>query len=279
MTTEIKTAKWGMTLVSYREFDGEDMLIQTIELMDEIKKKNPLLKFKAGSNRIIRPNCDDGKRIEVKTSMQVYDAQDTTKPIGGIGFDSEDKYWVRSRLIQNEKYGQWNRTQYESKYSKHIKNIVKEAGKALKPIGYHEVVAETEGHIKRVFDQIARLNQAKIVNNLSLPFADLLPELLHMHNTGYIPTTPKVASAIAYAVGHQAEVEKHLNYNPRKCMIWVRPNSVVYAINNETKEVNSTAELPDDLRGKLFVLDVTDNNQFVEDIGIKHEGGVYWVLL
>jgi hypothetical protein len=100
-----------------------------------------------------------------------------------------------------------------------------------------------------------------------------------MYNTGYIPKTPKMAEVIAYAVDNKAEIEKYYNYNPKKCMIWVRPNSVVYEIDKIANQVNSTDELPEDLRGKLFVLDVTDKGEFVEDVGIKQDTGIYWVLL
>jgi hypothetical protein len=88
-----------------------------------------------------------------------------------------------------------------------------------------------------------------------------------------------MAQAIAYAVEHKEEVEKYYNYKPKKCMIWVRPNSVVYEIDKVLNQVNTTAELPEDLRGKLFVLDVTDKGQFIEDVGVKQDTGIYWVLL
>jgi hypothetical protein len=29
----------------------------------------------------------------------------------------------------------------------------------------------------------------------------------------------------------------------------------------------------------LFVLDVTDKNTFIEDVGMKQDTGIYWVLL
>lgn len=268
-------------MLKYKDFNGHYVLLQTLELMDEIKKKNPLLKFEVGSNRIYRTDETDaeGKRIEIKTSMRVYDIKDPNKEIGSIGYDTDEKYWVRSRLIQNEKYGHWNRVQYESKFSKHMKNIVKEAVKALKPISYDEVKEETEGHIGRIFSSIHNTAQAKINSNIRLDFTELFPELLHMYNTGYTPENPKVANAVAYAVANKEQLEKHYNYNPKKCMIWVRPDSVVYEIDKELKQVNSTSELPEDLRGKLFVLDVTDKGQFVEDVGIKQDTGIYWVLL
>jgi hypothetical protein len=267
-------------MIRYKEFLGVNVIAEVLELMDEIKKKNPLLLFTVGSNRMyINDPLGANGRIELKTSLFVAEVSDPSKPIGSIGYDSDEKYWVRSRLIQNEKYGQWNRVQFESKYSKHMKNIVKEAMKALKPISYEEVFAEHEGSMDRMCNTMHNSIQHKINTNMRLDFTDMFPELLHMHNTGYTPSTPKMAQAIAYAIEHQEEVQKYYNYKPKKCMIWVRPNSVVYEIDKVVNQVNTTAELPEELRGKLFVLDITDKGQFVEDVGVKQDTGIYWVLL
>jgi hypothetical protein len=271
-------------MIKYKEFLGYNVAAQLIDLADEIKKKNPLLQFSIGSNRTSffsddRDASGNPVRVEVKTSLYVHDVNDMQKPIGSIGYDTDEKYWVRSRLIANEKYGHWNRSQYESKFSKHMKNIVKEAGKSLKPFSYEEMVAEHEGGFARVLS--ARSNQAvaKANSYVKMDFPVVFQEMLHMHNIGYIPATPKFAQAIQYVVDNKEELEKYYNYAPKKCMIWVRPNNVVYEIDKEIKQVNTTADLPEDLRGKLFVLDVTDKGQFVEDVGIKQDTGIYWVLL
>jgi hypothetical protein len=265
-------------MIKYKDYQGVNVATQVLDLMDAIKRKNPLLLFAVGSNRTIVLG-DNGERIEVKMSMVISDTNDPSKPIGGIGYDSDEKYYVRSRLIKNEKYGHWNKSQYESKFSKHMKNIVKEAIKSLKPISYDEMKAEYEGYMDRACNTMHNNIQGKINSNMRVDFTDMFPELLHMYNTGYSPSTPKMAQAIAYAVEHKEEVEKYYNYKPKKCMIWVRPNSVVYEIDKVVSQVNTTAELPEELRGKLFVLDVTDKGQFVEDVGMKQDTGIYWVLL
>jgi hypothetical protein len=267
-------------MTRYKEFLGEKVILQTLELMDEIKKKNPMLQFKLGGNRLyMNDPLGANGRIELKTSLLVHDVSDPDKSIGQIGYDTDEKYWVRSRLIRNEKYGRWNTSQHQSKFSKHMKNIVKEASKTLKPLSYEEVKEEYEGHVTRATTQRSNLTVSKTNAKVRMNFNDVFPELLHMHNTGYTPSTPKMAEAIAYAVENRQELEKYYNYNPKKCMIWVRPNIVVYEIDNELKQVNTTNELPENLRGKLFVLDITDKGQFVEDVGMKQDGGVYWVLL
>jgi len=264
----------------FKEFLGEKVLVQVLDLMEAIKLKNPMLSFKVGGNRLyINDPLGANGRVETKTSLVVFDVGDPDKPIGGVGFDSDDKYFVRSRLIRNEKFGRWNTSQHQSKSSKHMKNIVKEAGKYLKPLSYEEVKEEHEGNIERAIIQRSRTVVAKADVAMKMNFSDVFSELLHMRNTGYTPTTPKMAQAIAYAVENKEELEKYYDYKPKKCMIWVRPNSVVYEIDKVINQVNTTAELPENLREKLFVLDITDKNTFVEDVGMKQDTGIYWVLL
>jgi hypothetical protein len=252
--------------------------------MHEIKKKNPMLSFTVGSNKTSffsddRDASGNPFRIEVKTSLIVHDVNDPNKPIGSIGYDTDEKYWVRSRLIQNEKYGRWNTSQHQSKFSKHMKNIVKEGVKSLKPLDYEEIKQENENGILRAIDQRSRQVVVKSNACMKIDFVDVFPELLHMYNTGYIPSNPKFAEAIKYSVENKEELEKYYRYNPKKVMIWVRPNSVTYQEGEQITQVNSVAELPEELRGKLFVLDVTDKGQFVEDVGLKQDTGIYWVLL
>jgi hypothetical protein len=267
-------------MIEFKEYLGDKVILQTMELMDAIKIKNPMLSFTVGSNRLYMDDPEGANgRVEVKTSLHVHDVSDPEKVIGGIGFDSDDKYFVRSRLIRNEKFGRWNTHQHQSKSSKHMKNIVKEAVKTLKPISYEEVFAEHEGSVLRAIDQRSRQVIQKCSAYMKMDFNKVFPELLHMHNIGYTPKGTEFAQAITYAVENKEELEKYYNYKPKKCMIWVRPNSVVYEIDKVVNQVNTTAELPEELRGKLFVLDVTDKNTFIEDVGMKQDTGIYWVLL
>ena len=265
-------------MTEYKELSDCKVILEVANLMDEIKKKNPMLSFRSGPSRTY-VHGGDGERTEIRTSLNVYDASDLDKAIGIIGFDLNNKYYVNSRLIENEKFGRWNTKQHQSKSSKHLKNIVKEATKALKPFTYHEIVAEHILGIDRAIDQRSRQVVARCNAYMSMDFSDVFPELLHMHNIGYTPSSTKFTEAIKYAVENKEELQKYYRYKPNKCMIWVRPNSVVYEIDKEIKQVNTTADLPEDIRGKLFVLDITDKNIFVEDVGMKQDTGIYWVLL
>lgn len=278
MTQETKQIKMGMYMIEYQEFLGEKVNKLLLDLMGEIKKKSPMLEFTVGSNKASYFDENRDSQV-VKMSLNVTELGDPSAVLGSLGCDHDKKYWVRSRLIRNEKFSHWNKSQHESKTSKHMKNIAKEAVKYLKPLSYEEVKTEHEGFMLRKVSDMQSLVHSRIGRNMRIEFDTAFPELLHMHNIGYVAKTPKMAQAISWAVENKEEIEKYYNYSPERCMIWVRPNSVVYEIAGVVTQVNNTAELPEYLRGKLFVLDITDKGQFVEDVGMKQDTGIYWVLL
>jgi hypothetical protein len=47
---------------------------------------------------------------------------------------------------------------------------------------------------------------------------------------------------------------------------------------NEPVAVDSIDKLPEEIRGKMFVLDVSEVNNFIEDVGMKTQEKQYWVI-
>ena len=92
---------------------------------------------------------------------------------------------------------------------------------------------------------------------------------------------------VDYALANKEKIDKYLNYNPDFYFVLVKDDKVEYCLRqNQAGQtlfpnpttVASKDELPDDIKGKLFVLDITDKRDFVEDIGLKENGGAYWVI-
>ena len=85
-----------------------------------------------------------------------------------------------------------------------------------------------------------------------------------------------------YVADNQEDIKKYLNYDPDHYFVLVKDNEVQYRLNTTKGEqpfkVPSKDALPDDIKGKLFVLDITDKQQFVEDIGLKENDGAYWII-
>jgi hypothetical protein len=251
-----------------------------IDIYNAVKKKRPDLVV-AGVSRGVRANS----RNEVSGMYIVYRGLDMAyanlpeQVVGSIGYEY-DQFFVTSRLIENAKYSQWSGRDHNTKKSKHMNNIVKEAVKALLPTQFHEVIAESDGK----FSQNIRGIRDKAIQNmrgmLTSTYAALRDELFHMVATGYVPKNKSFADAMAYVVASKDEYERNESYNPPATFIWIKPDCVVYGESEEkAQSIPTMEELPEEIRGKLFVLMVVDKGAFIDDVGMKADDNKFWVIL
>ena len=251
-----------------------------VDIFNAVKKKRPELVV-ADAVRGMRANSKN----EVSGMYIVYRGLDMAyanlpeQVVGTIGYEY-DQFFVTSRLIQNAKYSQWSGRDYNTKKSKHMNNIVKEAPKYLLPTQFKEVVDESDNkfyqNIRDIRDKSIHHMRAALhgTNNV------LRDELFHMVATGYKPKNASFASAMAYVVETKDEYERNERYDPEKLFVWIKPDCVMYSKDGkEIKEVKSTDDLPEEIRGKLFVLMVADKNKFVDDVGMKADDNKFWVIL
>ena len=98
----------------------------------------------------------------------------------------------------------------------------------------------------------------------------------------YTPKNAKFKQMMEYVMQNKEKIDKYMNYNPDHYFVLVKDNEVQYRLNHlkgdTPYKVPSKDALPDDIKGKLFVLDITDNLSFVEDVGLKENDGAYWII-
>jgi hypothetical protein len=251
---------------------------QILELLNAVKKKKPELVVVKGE-RPYTMFVDQTTKMTVYRELELAYANLPTQVVGAIGFDGES-YYVYSRLVENAKFSAWNSRDYHTKKSKHMNNIVKEALKYLLPTQLKEVISESvqgfEQHIHKIRDNAVHSMRAKL-NGLNSQMRD---ELFHMVEQGYKPKNACFASAMTYVVETKEEYERNQNYNPERAFVWVKPDCVVYQrFKADPISVASTDDLPEEIRGKLFVLMVSDTNNFIDEVGMKAGDNKFWVML
>lgn len=249
---------------------------ELLELLNAIKKKKPDLIVVGGTNQSGIYKGDT--RFLCYRGLQLAYANLPEQMVGYIGFDGEN-YYVYSRLIQNAKYSTWS-TDHHVKKSKHINNVVKEAIKYLIPTQFGEMVVESLGLIDRDIHRIREKVRDGLYGKLRhLGYSVWRDELLNMAKVGYTPESNDVADAMKYIVETQADYDRNVNYNPDKMFVWIKPECVMYGKDEDNyQELKSVDELPEDIRGKLFVLMVTDAKSFVDEVGMKFADNKFWVL-
>lgn len=266
--------------LQYEQFGGETIASETIKLMNEIKKKQPLLQFMPSkTNRSKIYVHDTNPSTMVFTHLDVVHVNSPDNRVGIIGYDGQ-QYIVSSRLIENGRYSHWSGNEHRSKKSKHMKNIVREAIKFLLPIGFNEVWNDSHDKFQRSLASKTSQIRNSIVNRTRIDPTALIKEFVHMYNTGYTPITQEFKEALNFIVSNREEIAKYAEYKPTTYMVWVKGNEVQYA-DDETETpiiVDSIDKVPEDIRGKMFVLDVSEPNNFIEDVGMKTQEKQYWVI-
>lgn len=252
---------------------------KVIDIYNAVKKKRPELVI-AGASRQSRHFSEGGtEHYPAYRGLDLAYANLPSQVVGTIGFEY-DQFFVTSRLIQNAKYSEWSGRDHNTKKSKHMNNIVKEALKALLPTQFREVIGESDGkfyqNIRAIRDKAIH-DMRGMLNGTNVALRD---ELFHMIATGYVPKNKSFADAMAYVVSSKDEYERNQNYDPPKTFLWIKPDCVVYGEHEgNAQQVASVEELPEDIRGKLFVLMVADKGTFIDDVGMKADDNKFWVIL
>jgi hypothetical protein len=160
-----------------------------------------------------------------------------------------------------------------------MKNIVREGVKFLLPVGFDEIWNESHDKFDSNLKNKQQHIRATVTNKMRIDPTAVFKEFLHMYATGYTPITNEFKDALAFVLGRQAEIEKYADYKPTTYMVWIKGNEVLYGVKgDEPVAVDSLDKLPEDIRGKMFVLDVSDVNNFIEDVGMKTQEKQYWVI-
>jgi hypothetical protein len=251
---------------------------EIIDLLNAVKKKKPELIVVGGSRQRTHYG-QNNVQVHTYRELELAYANLPTQVVGCIGYDGE-VYTVNSRLIENAKYSAWSSYDYHTKKSKHMNNIVKEALKYLLPTQLKEVVAESVDKFDRFISYIRDEARQGMRSTLARTIDDLRNELFHMVEQGYKPKNASIASAMTYVVETKDTYERNQSYSPERGFVWIKPDGVVYKRGKDDAiSLPNTDALPEDVRGKLFVLMVSDKERFIDEVGMKADDNKFWVIL
>ena len=250
---------------------------QVLDLLNAIKKKKPELIVIGGVNQ--RGTYLNDTRLILYAGLSIAYADMPNQEVGSISFDGES-YIVTSRLIENARFSSWNSREYHSKKSIHMNNIVKDAIKYLLPTQMQEVVSASEGTMQNYAYEV-RERARRSMNAKLRPLEGVMrDEIFHMIASGYTPKNEELAKAMEYVKATEHEYDALCDFDPEKAFVWIKPNEVIYRVGKDgDKTVRSTDELPESIRGKLFVLMVGDAGKLIEEVGLKVKDNQFWVLL
>jgi hypothetical protein len=230
--------------------------------------------------------------------------EDNPYVLGYIGWadyqewvSGEKKYMVASRNICNEKYASYN-DQHSMHTSINLKTILSKAKKAMRPINPIEI-AEME--VRSIEDKFKRgvSDKSNIADNLwsNIRFDDedaLKRELRNIIRSDYKFAQPELKHKLqecfkAMDVSKEAKaktlhvhfVRAYDKYGDGELHFEVIDvNNLQTTTPQVVKEIKryTEAEMPEDILGKVSVLNITDVDEYVEDVGYNTGDGMFYVV-
>lgn len=285
---------------------GFPVVKELYEFMQALQAKNGSLRFGVSRNLTSAWKVFDGAghSNELFLQLLVYRAGDVYA-MGRIGYHNpnlegrrsatdDSAYTVYSRDIENTKYRPHNAA-YRTRASKRLNAAVTLALKHLKTCTPVEIANESKLEYSLKATSKARDLESKLVDikhelgrNSSSLVSMVLDELAAARDKGYSFDSPKVKEYTdKYTEArdkYRAEGTRTVSsYNVR---LYERAGVVMADVlmfpnvaNNTppTLQTIAVADMPEDIAGKLAVLDMLSKDEYVEDIGVNVGKGVYWV--
>ena len=254
-----------------------------IDYVEQVKKVVPNMVFKPcethtwNIDKALYPNG-------IVHSFRVYCTEDLNNYIGTIGvsdyYTEKPKYGITCININDGRnsYG----IDGQHKYSIHLKNIVRIAKKVLKPFTFDQIADRCRREFKNNIDSLGNNMRWELRQKTCDGIQHLIHDFENLYHTGYTPKDAKFKQMMEYVIENKEKIDKYTDYNPNHYFVLIKDNEVQYRLNIAKNDppikVPSKDALPDEIKGKLFVLDITDKQSFVEDVGLKENDGAYWII-
>jgi hypothetical protein len=279
---ENKMAEYDIKASKFNDVDTVDYLI---DLANQISKVVSDISFKhdgMGKWGVDLEKYPDG----VCQAFKIFYADDLNNHIGLIEVSNyyretdKPKYGISSININDGRntYGENG----QHKYSINIKNIVRVAKKVLKPFTFDQIADRHRRDFGNNIDSLRSNMNWQLRQNVCDGYQHLIDDIENLYHLDYKPKNDKFKRMIDYVMENKAKIDKYRNYNPPHYFVLVKNNLVQYKMMSDKQAEPITIqvkdELPDDIKGKLFVLDITEGKDFVEDIGLKQNDGAYWII-
>jgi hypothetical protein len=264
------------------KYNGIETFNTLIELANSISKVMPSILFKPASYQkygVPENQYPNG----VCRGMQVFYKSDTNAYIGTIMIEgnwNEPKYEITSINITDGRNSYGIDGQY--KQSIHAKNIVRIAKKVFKPFTFDQIANRANRKFRQEVDAIGSKIGWEIRGATCNEYELFKDDLENLYHLDYKPKSDKFKQVMEYIVANKEKIDKYHNYDPPHYFVLIASDKVQYRLCDQSKSepftVANKDALPDDIKGKMFVLDITDQQTFVEEIGLKENDGAYWVL-
>jgi transcription antitermination factor NusG len=297
--TQEQTKDWP------HKIDGIPVRKEVLDLCKELRKSYSGYRFHAGrggvGNSQVNIMFSDGVQKTVYSDVHVY-IEGSDYMVGRIGYGKKyglnevdaPVYMVQSRKISNDKFGE-HRDQYYLSFAKDFKKALKVALSKLTPYSPREMAHINFTAFKNNVSEVRQRSLGKL-NNILSPIQDrnvLLMEMRNLISANVHFATPQFIEAAEQITQADKDWEemKRKPFNAYYVYVrmvggeqWVDVVDVPDVYNRNSHSVETCPitsmninDLPDDIKGKLAVLTIATNDQYMEQMGRRVSDKSFWV--
>jgi len=150
----------------------------------------------------------------------------------------------------------------------------------LTPLDYDDIHDKCLGNLHLGISNLREPARDKVHQKMGIERSVIAQEVAHMIASGYQPSTEAFKNALDMWVREGAELKRMQDYKPRACLVWVKPNSLLYRFTEDrvATECTSMDDVPELVRNKLAVLQIAKNGDAIADVGVRVSDITYWVF-
>ena len=204
----------------------------------------------------------------------------------GFIYIEQDKEWkytvfgVHSKRIKNAKFSESSEG-FCKAHTQKFTNAMKNARQYLKEQTVEELAKEWNGRAENALSEIRESGRYiyRQVGNIDLEA--VFKEIKHMVSMGYTPVTAEFTKSLTLYKDKEQEIQELTNYKPRRCFVWLKPTTVEYMFADDKQQViaKTVEEVPEEIRNKVAVLQISEENTAIKDVGQRVSPTTYWVFV
>jgi hypothetical protein len=225
--------------------------------------------------------------------------------LGAVGYgdfstsrNGDKSYMVYSRKISNDKYNSYNDQHYMT-LTTDIKKAVKNASKFIIPYTNLEIASVYFPNIQNnVNSNVSNAGDGffSIVNNIKNSTTELSEELVHLVKSGVQFKTPLFANMAKDIIDKHNTYLEYQNRVVDVTFVCFRQGNTmsittmdvgnitknnIHSLNFKDKATNvntyTSETLPDEISSKVAVLNILNDDQYVENVGMKINSNTFWI--
>jgi hypothetical protein len=205
---------------------------------------------------------------------------DEAKPVGAVswswGSRNDKEYRTKSRLIQNDRFGAWNRDEFHSKRIKDVKKTIKNVLEFVKPYEWHELVTEERNNALRASSKWRDENDS-IQYSFRPNAKEVVEEILHLMNLNVPFKTQAFKNMISKLPEWEENERRRSVVNKFDSIIFHRDKVIFVTHDGQQSELPSVDALPEKHRNAIALLKIMGEEQHIPEVGYKGKHQKYFI--